>query len=267
MKIPNVTIIIKAANNASAVKQQPAWFADMYRAVWGSRLDRDAAGGGVAVEPLPDITPTSSRYSEFGSVAEAELTTVRFFSQGDARREEEIVKLFRDRFPDGLNATVTKLLEADARDYAARKATQIAKAKPHPSYLSLGMPADMAINFQGAGYATAQAVPCDLLRVSEIAGVTPGEAVDLLAKFAALHDADADLVATATAKGLEDAALAAAQKQIEADIAAEAAAATAASARKTVPAVEAEPVLVGANDEEPTVVIRSNPFAQSRAKV
>ncbi len=165
MRIPNSTITITSNKNHGAVKQQPAWYAEMYREVWGRRVDPST---GVTVQPLPDVTPEALRYSEYGSVGQAELQTVQYFSGGTIKEEGEVAELFRKVFPNGLGAIIEKMLRADAVRLAEVEARNARPEVPHKSFLAAGCSPDEALAFQARNYATLGDVPANILLVTEV---------------------------------------------------------------------------------------------------
>ncbi len=164
MRIPNSIILIKSNSNHGAVKNQPRWFAKMYKEVWGKRLD---PSDGLIVQPLPDNTPEDLRYSEYNSVAQAELATVQFFSNGNMSTEGNIAQMFHRNFPNGLRAEIESLLEEDAVRLAAKEAKIAHPVVADPSFIEAGCSEDEGIAFQNHGFATFSAVPANLVTISE----------------------------------------------------------------------------------------------------
>lgn len=165
MRVPICTIIITSAKNHGIVKQQPRWFAKMYQEVWGRRLD---PGTGLQVLPLPRETPEAFRYVEFLSVAQAELATVQYFSNGNINAEGENARLFRGLFPHGLGEEIEALLREDAERLRVKEAVAAAPKVVHESYTKAGCTGEQALAFQARGWATIDDVPAKLTVVCEV---------------------------------------------------------------------------------------------------
>jgi hypothetical protein len=147
------------------VKQQPRWFAKMYAEVWGRRLD---PGTGLQVLPLPSETPENCRYAEYLSVAQAELATVQYFSNGNISEEGENARLFRGLFPEGLGAEIEALLREDAARLADKERVASIPQIPHTSFTANGCSGEEALKFQARGWSTLYDVPPKLTVISEV---------------------------------------------------------------------------------------------------
>lgn len=165
MRVPNSIILISSNSNHGAVKQQPAWYAKMYREVWGKRVDPKT---GITVQPLPDETPESLRYSSYMSVAQAELETITYFAGGSPDAEGPMAQLFNKLFPNGLTEEINRLLEEDARRLLEKERRAANPAVAHPSFLAFHVSVPEALEFQAKGYATADALPRSLVLLSEV---------------------------------------------------------------------------------------------------
>lgn len=164
MRIPNSIIIIKSNTNHGAVKYQPRWFARMYKEVWGKRLD---PADGLLIQALPDCTPEELRYTEYNSVAQAELATVQFFSNGVMATEGNIAQMFHRNFPDGLGAEIQALLEEDAARLVAKETKLANPVVAHQSFLDAGCTESEGLSFQNRGFTTFYDVPANLVTISE----------------------------------------------------------------------------------------------------
>jgi len=165
MRIPVCTIIITSTKGHGMVKQQPRWFAKMYQEVWGRRLD---PGTGLQVLPLPAETPEACRYAEYLGVAQAELATVQYFSNGNISEEGENARLFRGLFPDGLGAEIEALLREDAERLRLKELIASTPRVPHLSFLGARCTDEQALAFQARGWPTLYDVPAKLTVISEI---------------------------------------------------------------------------------------------------
>lgn len=164
MRIPNSVILIKSNSNHGAVKQQPRWFARMYKEVWGKRVD---PLDGITVQALPECTPEDLRYTEYNSVAQAELATVQFFSNGVMATEGNIAQMFHRNFPNGLSEEIQALLEEDAQRLAVKEAKLAAPVVAHQSFLDNGCSEEEGLAFQIRGFKTFKEVPDNLVTISE----------------------------------------------------------------------------------------------------
>lgn len=177
ISVPNSQIVIRAQNNASFVETRPAWFADMFKAVWGNRLDPEH---GVSVEPVPDTTPPDMRYSTFGGYDTAERETITFFTSGDPKKFGAMATLFNKVFPDGLRATVERMIIEDAARAKEEAAKNRSAPKPHDSFLEAGVLPLAALNIQRKGWATVADVPADSILALVGCGMNPAQASALL---------------------------------------------------------------------------------------
>lgn len=179
MKIPRSVIIVNAASGTSLVKYLPAYYAPMFKAVWGRKLTE----AGVQVLDLPPDASDADRYHDAVSVSHEEMSVVKFFSGGDRKAEAAMADTFRNLFPDGLKAVITKLMMADVEGHRARAAVKAVVA--HQSFLDLGLDAVTALKFQAAGYATARELPVDdVIRICEVGGLAAAEAIALIENIA-----------------------------------------------------------------------------------
>lgn len=191
MQVPVCTIVLKSTNNSCAVKLLPRYFADMFRAVWGQRLDKD----GLEIHEIDDLVAENTRYREVDSIEQEERAVVRFFSGDSVEEEAKMAALFRQVFPNGLREIIAKLIIEDQRNIEIRAKRRAAAQTAHPSFLEAEVGQDLALRLQGAGWSTLSEVPADVVTLAE-AGVPAIEIQALIEKIEAAKAAKVSVAAT-----------------------------------------------------------------------
>lgn len=157
--IPNVHISLRAMDNRASEHQRPIWFAEMFKSVWGARLDPD---NGCVVTPVPECTPDSLRYSVFNDWNHAAQACVNYFvgrdNGGDDRKvKASIVAKFKELFPKGLEEIGKAEIAKDLDRIQKTIDKQKSKPVPHFSYTEAkieNLTDDLILQLQDAGFAT-----------------------------------------------------------------------------------------------------------------
>jgi len=173
ISVPNTSISIRAQNGASSVETRPAWFADMFRAVWGGRLDPEH---GVEVSPVDPSTPSEFRYSTFIGFDTAERETIAFFTGGNPKEYSRVAAVFNRVFPDGLKKVIEQCILDDAKR-AKEVSDQIKHSPvPHQSYLDAEVSISAALELQRKGYPVLSAIQPNSILLLVECGLNPTEA-------------------------------------------------------------------------------------------
>lgn len=186
ISVPNVRIHIRemAPSNRASSHDRPRWFADMYRSIWGPRLDPE---NGLIIEELPDDYPESLRYSTFTDMSGAQTATVNYFLAGsdDRKLRAELIIKFKTLFPDGLDKLIKAEVEADLCRAHRYLASEKAKAVPHQSFKDAnidGLTDELILRIQQAGYANLiECADAKAMVLWEKCGLTAVQSAKLLA--------------------------------------------------------------------------------------
>ena len=196
LNVPNVRIVIRAQDNKCSVVEKPRWYADMYKAVWGSKLEPGEEG--CEITELPEDTPEAFRYTTFDRIETLARETVAFFSNGEPKRLPKMAEIFQRLFPDGLEAIVKKLREDDIiRAGKAREKGKIV-AKAHESFVQAGLTEAQSLNLQLKGFPNLGACESATPMLLGDAGLTPIQAIDLIEKAKAARAETEKLVREAS---------------------------------------------------------------------
>jgi hypothetical protein len=147
MDIPNSVIHIKCADGRGyGPLLLPAYFERILRRVFMQRLDPDAPGKGVLVEPYPANGDPDTRYRVVYSVAE-ERGLIRQAYKADKNGFVD------DVYTDAeLGEAMEKELMAEANRLALLNRPKEVIV-PHASYKAFGLTDEQAISLQQAGFA------------------------------------------------------------------------------------------------------------------
>jgi hypothetical protein len=185
ISVPNVRIHLRemAPSNRASSHDRPRWFADMYKSIWGSRLDPE---NGLVIEELPDDYPESLRYSTFTDMSGAQAATVNYFLAGadDRKLRADLIIKFKTLFPDGLDKLIKAEVEADLRRAHRYIASEKSKMVPHQSFKDAnisGLTDEQILRIQSAGYANLiECADAKAMVLWEKCGLTAVQSANLL---------------------------------------------------------------------------------------
>lgn len=173
MLIPTSLITIDSSKGHSAVRYEPAYYADLYKQVWGRA---SLAEGSPKVYDLPENADASVRYREVSDVnAEWRFLLARFKA-----------KYVEAAFPGGeteLRARIVALMAKDAERTKLLAAKQT--EKPDPALLALGFNEEQARALTQRKITAAEAVELDVIALAELPDATPESAFRLQEKIKA----------------------------------------------------------------------------------
>lgn len=193
MRIPCVSIVIPTST--SPVVRAPAYMAPLFLEIWRAKL---ASEGKTNIEILP-IAPRE--YKEIDSVAEEKAYLSEKFGRSEANGQIVFDKVYPG---DAFERMVERILEDEAKRELESESP--AERYVNPDFLALVKDPNLAADLHERGFRTLEDVATSTLsKLSEIDGVTPGNAQKLIALFAgaAADDAKAK-AAAANAKPLEE---------------------------------------------------------------
>lgn len=176
IQVSNSMIVLRGQNHGST-EYRPAFWAPMFKAVWGSNLDPEK---GLEIIETAGFAPEQGKYASYESVSSAERDMITFFIGNDQSKRQRIVALFNACYPNGLKDVIRQHIEADMkREQARLKDRQNAKT-PHPSFLDAGIDATSALNLMNKGYGTV--AECSNVPAMDLveAGLAPTQAAQLV---------------------------------------------------------------------------------------
>ena len=173
MLIPNSLITIDSEKGHSASRMEPAYYADIYRFIWGRAALKE---GSPNVYDLPENAHESTLYHNIDSVnAEWRFLCAKFGA-----------KVIETAFPGGeatLRERIVALLAKDAertKKLAARKTEKV-----DPAMLAFGLSETQARYLASKGI-TADAIgTLDMISLAELPDMTPESAIRLHEKIQA----------------------------------------------------------------------------------
>lgn len=193
--VSNSLIVGRGQNNTGFTEHRPAFWAPMFRAIWGSHLDPEK---GVEVIDIADFAPEAGKYAVYESVSSAERDMVAFFVGNDSSKRQKVVAAFNACFPDGLKAVIAKHVEDDLKREQARLDKRKSAKTAHPSFIDAGIGETEALNLMNKGYGSV--AECSNVPAMDLveAGLAPSQAAMLvdLAQRQRAQSLEAEKVAT-----------------------------------------------------------------------